>query len=113
MFIPSPSASFNHSTTLPRNRFMEPLVYGSYPASMRSIVKERLPTFTDVEKELVKGSFDFIGFNYYTTRYAKAVTVDPTAPPTSFGLDLHTDIRGIHLIISYPGMTWDEAENNI
>ncbi|KAI6682739.1 hypothetical protein NL676_028652 [Syzygium grande] len=73
--------------------FMEPLVYGSYPASMRSIVKERLPTFTDVEKELVRGSFDFIGFNYYTTRYAKAVTVDPTAPPTSFGLDLHTDIR--------------------
>ncbi|KAF8036947.1 hypothetical protein BT93_B0005 [Corymbia citriodora subsp. variegata] len=73
--------------------FIEPLVYGSYPASMRSIVKERLPTFTDTDKELVKGSFDFVGFNYYTTRYAKAVAVDPTAPPTSFSLDLHSDIR--------------------
>lgn len=101
MFIPSPSLSFNHSKTLPHHRFMEPLVYGSYPASMRSIVKERLPTFTKVEKELVKGSFDFIGFNYYTARYAKAITVDPTAPPTSFSLDFHADIRGIHLVIYY------------
>lgn len=84
---------------------MEPLVYGSYPASMRIIVKERLPNFTNVEKELVKGSFDFIGFNYYTTRYAKAVNVDPTAPPTSFSLDLHTDLLSIHLIISFPYMT--------
>ncbi|KAL3748052.1 hypothetical protein ACJRO7_009299 [Eucalyptus globulus] len=73
--------------------FMEPLVYGSYPASMRSIVKERLPTFTNADKELVKGSFDFIGFNYYTSRYAKTITVDPNAPPTSFSLDWHLDLR--------------------
>ncbi|PON63682.1 Glycoside hydrolase [Trema orientale] len=59
--------------------FMEPLVYGDYPESMKSLVKERLPTFTDEEKELVKGSFDFIGINYYTSRYAKSGV--PVQPP--------------------------------
>lgn len=52
-------------------RYMEPLVYGDYPKSMRDLVKDRLPTFTQEEKKLLKGSFDFIGINYYTTRYVK------------------------------------------
>ncbi|XP_004301037.1 PREDICTED: beta-glucosidase 27-like [Fragaria vesca subsp. vesca] len=45
--------------------------YGDYPKVMRHLVKERLPCFTEEEKSLVKGSFDFIGINYYTTRYGK------------------------------------------
>lgn len=73
---------------------MEPLAYGSYPASMRSIVKEKLPTFTNADKESVKGSFDFVGFIYFTSRYAKTITVDPHAPPSSFSLDWHVDIEG-------------------
>lgn len=55
-------------------------------------MKGRLPTFTEEDKALVKGSFDFIGFNYYTSRYAKAVEIDPNAPPTSFSLDSFTDL---------------------
>ncbi|KAI5356404.1 hypothetical protein L3X38_009299 [Prunus dulcis] len=51
--------------------YMEPLVYGDYPKSMRDFVKDRLPTFTQEEKKLLEGSFDFIGINYYTTRYVK------------------------------------------
>ncbi|CAL9026419.1 unnamed protein product [Prunus brigantina] len=50
--------------------FMDPLTYGDYPHSMRSIVKERLPPFTDEESKLLKGSYDFIGINYYSARYA-------------------------------------------
>ncbi|ONH96078.1 hypothetical protein PRUPE_7G106100 [Prunus persica] len=50
--------------------FMDPLTYGDYPPSMRSIVKERLPKFTDEESKLLKGSYDFIGINYYSARYA-------------------------------------------
>ncbi|KAB2612837.1 hypothetical protein D8674_035153 [Pyrus ussuriensis x Pyrus communis] len=52
-------------------RLVEPLVYGDYPKSMRDLVKDRLPSFTNEEKNLVKGSFDFIGINYYTSIYAK------------------------------------------
>ncbi|PQP91809.1 beta-glucosidase 24 [Prunus yedoensis var. nudiflora] len=57
--------------------YMEPLVLGEYPKSMRVLVKERLPKFTKDEKKLIKGSFDFIGINYYTARYAKH---DPISP---------------------------------
>ncbi|XP_014521892.1 cyanogenic beta-glucosidase-like [Vigna radiata var. radiata] len=50
--------------------YMEPLTSGKYPESMRSIVGERLPEFTEEESKLVVGSFDFLGLNYYTTYYA-------------------------------------------
>lgn len=52
-------------------RFLDPIVNGDYPHSMRSIVGRRLPTFTKEQYKLVKGSFDFIGLNYYTTYYAR------------------------------------------
>ncbi|ONI35248.1 hypothetical protein PRUPE_1G525400 [Prunus persica] len=57
--------------------YMEPLVSGQYPRSMRVLVKERLPKFNKEEKKLINGSFDFIGINYYTARYAKH---DPISP---------------------------------
>lgn len=38
---------------------------------MRSVVKERLPKFTEEETILIRESFDFIGFNYFTAYYAK------------------------------------------
>ncbi|XP_065854962.1 beta-glucosidase 16-like [Euphorbia lathyris] len=47
----------------------EPLYHGSYPAEMVDRVGTRLPTFTKEESNLVKGSYDFIGMNYYTTLY--------------------------------------------
>ncbi|XP_059651811.1 beta-glucosidase 24-like [Cornus florida] len=50
--------------------FMEPLNSGSYPSSMIEHVKERLPIFSKAQSEMVKGSFDFIGLNYYTAAYA-------------------------------------------
>ena len=51
--------------------YTEPLVYGDYPKSMRHLVKERLPIFTKEERRLLKYSFDFVGINYYTSRYGK------------------------------------------
>ncbi|XP_050270876.1 beta-glucosidase 13-like isoform X2 [Quercus robur] len=50
--------------------FMEPLVFGDYPFIMKALIRDGLPEFTEAEKDLVKGSFDFIGVNYYTSRYA-------------------------------------------
>ncbi|KAI6685536.1 hypothetical protein NL676_031449 [Syzygium grande] len=51
--------------------FLDPITYGDYPHSMRSLVGKRLPKFTKKQSLLVKGSFDFLGLNYYTAYYAK------------------------------------------
>jgi len=51
-------------------RFMDPLTIGDYPSSMRSLVGSRLPKFSTYQAKLLKGSFDFIGLNYYTSSYA-------------------------------------------
>lgn len=50
--------------------FLEPVITGNYPSSMRSRVGDRLPKFSAYESALVKGSYDFIGINHYTTWYA-------------------------------------------
>ncbi|XP_042480093.1 beta-glucosidase 24-like isoform X2 [Macadamia integrifolia] len=50
--------------------FMNPLTYGDYPDSMRALVGDRLPKFSKKQSRMVKGSLDFLGFNYYTANYA-------------------------------------------
>ncbi|TYI09330.1 hypothetical protein ES332_A09G064900v1 [Gossypium tomentosum] len=49
--------------------FIHPLVYGEYPRTMQVIVGNRLPKFSKEEVKMVKGSFDFVGINQYTTYY--------------------------------------------
>lgn len=51
-------------------RFYNPIVHGDYPESMKIRVEDRLPKFTEEERDLIKGSFDFLGLNYYTAAYA-------------------------------------------
>lgn len=52
-------------------RFLGPLIYGEYPASMQSLVGARLPQFSILESRLVAGSIDFLGVNHYTSLYAR------------------------------------------
>ncbi|KAJ7970293.1 putative Beta-glucosidase [Quillaja saponaria] len=49
--------------------FIHPIVYGEYPKTMRNIVGNRLPKFSQEEVKIVKGSIDFVGINQYTTYY--------------------------------------------
>lgn len=49
--------------------YMDPLTNGDYPKSMKSLVGDRLPKFKKEQSKLLKGSFDFIGLNYYTSNY--------------------------------------------
>ncbi|XP_047309432.1 beta-glucosidase 24-like [Impatiens glandulifera] len=51
--------------------FMDPITRGTYPESMRVLVGKRLPKFRKKQSEMLKGSFDFLGLNYYTSRYAR------------------------------------------
>jgi len=61
---------------------MHPLIKGEYPLTMRKLVGNRLPKFSKEQSELVKGAFDFIGLNYYTTNYAADL-------PPSNGLNIN------------------------
>ncbi|KAL8224446.1 hypothetical protein R6Q57_019921 [Mikania cordata] len=50
--------------------FLDPVMFGDYPSSMRTHVGDRLPRFSKLQSALVKGSVDFVGINHYTTWYA-------------------------------------------
>lgn len=50
--------------------FADPIYRGDYPDSMHAYVGKRLPSFTDEERTLLKGSADFFGLNHYTTMLA-------------------------------------------
>ncbi|KAG2566376.1 hypothetical protein PVAP13_7NG195851 [Panicum virgatum] len=74
--------------------FMDPLIKGNYPASMRGLVGNRLPKITEEQSKLIKGSFDFIGLNYYTTNYASPL------PPSNglnktYSTDSHANLTGV------------------
>nr|BAC42451.1 putative beta-glucosidase [Arabidopsis thaliana] len=53
--------------------FADPITYGDYPKTMRELVGNRLPKFTKKQSKMVRGSFDFFGLNYYTSRYVEDV----------------------------------------
>ncbi|XP_020250280.1 beta-glucosidase 12-like [Asparagus officinalis] len=55
--------------------FMDPLTQGDYPFNMRALVGDRLPKFTQEQSEMIRGSFDFLGLNYYTTNYANSISL--------------------------------------
>ncbi|KAF3437201.1 hypothetical protein FNV43_RR19954 [Rhamnella rubrinervis] len=49
--------------------FIHPLTYGEYPRTIQEIVGDRLPKFTAEQVKMVKGAYDFVGINQYTTYY--------------------------------------------
>ncbi|OAY40094.1 beta-glucosidase 24 [Manihot esculenta] len=58
--------------------FMDPITYGRYPRIVQTLVGDRLPEFNDMEADLLRKSYDFIGLQYYSSYYTKAnATVNP------------------------------------
>jgi beta-glucosidase len=49
--------------------FADPVFFGKYPDSMLTSLGERLPTFTEDEIEMLRGSWDYFGLNHYTSNY--------------------------------------------
>nr|BAP90525.1 beta-primeverosidase [Ophiorrhiza pumila] len=68
--------------------FLDPLTFGDYPKSMKKNVGERLPKFTPEQSNLIKGTLDFLGLNYYTSNYAIDI---PT--PTTVNITYSTDLQ--------------------
>lgn len=50
--------------------FADPIYKGDYPAVMRERVGDRLPRFSEEERDMLLGSSDFFGLNHYTTMFA-------------------------------------------
>ncbi|CAL5016406.1 unnamed protein product [Urochloa decumbens] len=74
--------------------FMDPLTKGDYPPIMRALVENRLPQFTKNQSELVKGAFDFIGLNYYTTNYAYNLLPPPSPDKVTYNTDARVNLTG-------------------
>ncbi|XP_057866013.2 beta-glucosidase 13-like isoform X1 [Cryptomeria japonica] len=72
--------------------YMDPITKGEYPSTMRKLVGKRLPKFSGREYAIVKGSFDFLGLNYYTSRYAADVPTPPSPMNTSYTLDSQANL---------------------
>lgn len=82
-------------------RIMDPVVYGRYPEIMRERVGNRLPRFSEDEAEMVKGSFDFIGLNYYSGKYAVSTDdVNHSPNEVSYLTDSGYNAVGINTILS-------------
>ncbi|KAI3443432.1 hypothetical protein Pfo_000097 [Paulownia fortunei] len=88
--------------------FVAPIVTGDYPPVMRERVGARLPKFTPEHAKLLKGSYDFIGMNYYTTNWAAYKPTPPGTPPTYFTdqeTEFFTERDGV-LIGEQAGSEW-------
>lgn len=77
--------------------FLEPLTSGTWPKKMQQFVPSlksknppgRLPEFSWEESEKLKGSYDFLGINYYTANYAASVLAPHDVLPLGFDTDCH------------------------
>lgn len=49
--------------------FFDPVIYGDYPESIKKRVGSAMPSFTPEQSAMLKGSIDFLGVNYYTSRW--------------------------------------------
>jgi len=76
----------------------DPIYKGDYPASMRKQLGDRLPQFTDKERELVQGSNDFYGMNHYTADYIKHLDTEATPEDFSGNLEMSKDNKDGHQI---------------
>lgn len=73
---------------------MDPLTTGDYPNSMRSLVRDRLPKFSRKQSATLKGSYDFVGLNYYTANYVaySPGSVTQTNPNSTYYSDAQTNL---------------------
>ncbi|GLT87929.1 hypothetical protein SLE2022_059800 [Rubroshorea leprosula] len=49
--------------------YIHPLYYGDYPQVMREKLGNRLPKFSEEDKELLRNTMDFVGLNQYSARF--------------------------------------------
>nr|AHN85654.1 glycoside hydrolase family 1 [Putranjiva roxburghii] len=74
---------------------LDPITYGHYPRTMQALVGDRLPKFTEEEFMVIKGSYDFLGLNYYGAYYAYFNDhPDPNPLHKRYTTDSHVNTTG-------------------
>ena len=69
---PNDFIAANYTMAFQFGWIVDPLVFGRYPIEMSSMITDnRLPSFNSSMSKLIKGSFDFLGLNYYYSNYAQ------------------------------------------
>ncbi|RVX70599.1 hypothetical protein B0A52_05251 [Exophiala mesophila] len=68
--------------------FADPVYFGHYPESMVKQLGDRLPSFTEEESQLVKGSNDFYGMNHYCANYIRHKNTEADPLDTAGNLDV-------------------------
>ncbi|KAM7465422.1 hypothetical protein LguiB_012984 [Lonicera macranthoides] len=76
--------------------FLGPITCGKYPKTMIDTVAERLPN--EKELEVVKGTYDFIGVNYYTAAYATTSDKDKKREETPDGYFIDRNVARMEYI---------------
>jgi beta-glucosidase len=56
---------------------LDPIYFGDYPEVMHERLGDRLPKFSEEDRELIRNAIDFVGLNHYTTRFIAHVTDSP------------------------------------
>ncbi|KAL1816574.1 hypothetical protein ACET3Z_019148 [Daucus carota] len=72
--------------------FLNPLVYGDYPDVMKKNAETRIPTFTKLESRLIKGSFDFLGLNHYSTIQVEDMAINLQMDVRDFTADMAVNL---------------------
>lgn len=70
-------------------------MFGEYPDSMKKNVGSRLPSFTKDESNLLKGSIDFVGLNYYYTIHVKNSPINPRVKDRDTSTDASIELIGL------------------
>ncbi len=78
--------------------FADPVYLGDYPSCMKENVGDRLPSFTQKQMNLLKGSSDFFGLNHYTTMYAAQQT-ESSAEQSVYGNGGLSEDQGVELSV--------------
>ncbi|XP_052193424.1 beta-glucosidase 12-like isoform X1 [Diospyros lotus] len=72
--------------------FIHPVVYGDYPRIMKTLVRRRLPKFNSTQSESLKGSYDFIGLNYYSSYYVINIPFSNKPAHLSYSSDYYGNL---------------------
>ncbi|XP_061366410.1 beta-glucosidase 11-like isoform X2 [Gastrolobium bilobum] len=80
--------------------FLNPFTFGDYPDIMKKNVGSRLPSFTQKESNMVKGSIDFLGINFYYTFYVKNNPDSLLKEDRDFNADIAVELDSMLLHVS-------------
>ncbi|RDX98303.1 Beta-glucosidase 11, partial [Mucuna pruriens] len=90
--------------------FLNPFTFGDYPDIMKKNAAWRLPSFTHKESNMVKGSIDFLGINFYYTYYVKDSPGSQGMKDKSYKADMAVEELQCFQLISWmvqiPITTW-------